>query len=769
MALLLIVLISNAQLTQTVKGRVLDEANGSALAGATVVILNTSPLLGATTDENGKYIINNVPVGRQDIKSVYIGYEPYVKAEILVTTGKETTINFELKESLFKMDEVVVKAYKHKDKPLNNMATLSARSVSIEEAGRFAGALDDPGRLVSSFAGVAESSTENNGIIIRGNSPKGVLWRLEGVDIPNPNHFANAQLLGGGFVSALSSNVLSNSDFFTGAFPAEYGNALSGVFDVKLKTGNTENREYAFQAGVLGIDFASEGPIVKGKNASYIFNYRYSTFSLVKPMLDENHLPDYQDLSFKLNFPTQKSGTFSFWGLGAIDYIKQEVQDSTEWEWNEDKEEFRTKMSFGSLGLSHKFHFNRDTYINTSLSGSGNKSDYYSKELDNNNILQPRGKNIVADGKTTFSSFINHKFDAYHTNRSGIRVSRLFYDFDITHTETLGNTPQQIVNESGNSFLFQAYSQSKFNIGKKLTINAGLHFQHLAITGKNSIEPRLGLKWRYAPDESISIGYGLHSQTEFLNIYFIEENRNTSKFRPNKNLDFAKSHHFVMAYDKKISENIRLKIEPYYQLLYDLPVVKDNYYAIINLEDEHFFNRAFVNDGKGHNVGVDITFERFLNKGYYYLFTGSVFDSKYKDGAGKERNTTYNRNFVMNFLGGKEWKIGDNNLLSLNGKLTFMGGKRSHPYKNAESIAQKKIVYDYENAFSKQFDPTYRFDLTVSYRINKKNYSSVISLQFLNALMSKDQEGYKYNIKSNSVKMQERVVSLPVLSYRIEF
>ena len=114
-------------------------------------------------------------------------------------------------------------------------------------------------------------------------------------------------------VNLISSQLLSNSDFFTSAFPAEYGNALAGVFDIKLRTGNNENREYAFQAGLLGIDFAAEGPFIKGKEASFLFNYRYSTFGLMVDMslLPTEQIPRYQDLSFKINLPTKKAGLFS--------------------------------------------------------------------------------------------------------------------------------------------------------------------------------------------------------------------------------------------------------------------------------------------------------------------------------------------------------------------------------------------------------------------------------------------------------------------------
>ena len=124
---------------------------------------------------------------------------------------------------------------------------------------RYAGAIDDPARMVSAFAGVNGNAEGDNDIVVRGNSPRGILWRLEGVEIPNPNHFASEGATGGP-INALNSNMLGNSDFYTGAFAPEYGNALSGVFDMKLRNGNNEQREYSATLSVLGTDLTAEGP-----------------------------------------------------------------------------------------------------------------------------------------------------------------------------------------------------------------------------------------------------------------------------------------------------------------------------------------------------------------------------------------------------------------------------------------------------------------------------------------------------------------------------
>ncbi|MFC2116653.1 carboxypeptidase-like regulatory domain-containing protein [Bacteroidota bacterium] len=350
---------ANAQeLTQVIRGQVIDIESQSPLSFATITVITSDSLLGTIADDNGNFRFKKVPIGRYDIKVSYMGYETQVIPELLVSTGKETVLTIKMKEQFAKLEGVVVKAYTKKDKPLNSMATASARTFSVEEARRYAGGWDDPGRLVSSFAGITTENLRDNTIIIRGNSPKGLLWRLEGIEIPNPNHFANMATFGGGGVSALSALVVDNSDFFTGAFPAEYGNAISGVFDIKLRSGNNEKYEHAIQLGTLGIDISSEGPIGKESKASYLFNYRYSTFGLIKPILPQeikNFVPVYQDLCFKIRMPTKKYGIFSIWGLAAQNKEDFEAEkDTALWETIDDRIYGALTQGMVGIGINHR-------------------------------------------------------------------------------------------------------------------------------------------------------------------------------------------------------------------------------------------------------------------------------------------------------------------------------------------------------------------------------------------------------------------------------
>lgn len=328
------------QSSQNIRGIVYDKQSNIPIEYATVAVLNSKIPLGVSTDSLGQFKIQNVPIGRYDIQVTLIGYNPIIIKEQLLSSSKELYLEIAMVENSKQLDEIVVTPQINKSQPLNNMALGSARMLSVEEASRYAGGFDDPARLATSFAGVT-SNVGNNGIVVRGNVPKFLQWRMEDVEIPNPNHFAEVTTFGGGGLSALSSFVLGNSDFMTGAFPAEYSNALSGVFDMNLRTGNNQERENMVQLGLIGIDVASEGPFKKGSNSSYIFNYRYSTLGLLSSILPEDaENTKYQDLSFKLNFPTKKAGIFSIWGVGLIDRSGQKAEtDPSKWEYMQDKED----------------------------------------------------------------------------------------------------------------------------------------------------------------------------------------------------------------------------------------------------------------------------------------------------------------------------------------------------------------------------------------------------------------------------------------------
>lgn len=761
-------------LTQVIRGQVIDIESRSPLAYATVAVISSDSLMGCITDEQG-YFRLVVPVGRYDLQVSYVSYEIHVVPELMVTTGKEKVLTIRMKEQIAQLEEATVRAYIKKDQPLNSMATASARTFSVEEARRYAGGYDDPGRLASSFAGITTESQRDNTIIIRGNSPKGLLWRLEGVEVPNPNHFANMSTFGGGGISALSALVLDNSDFLTGAFPAEYGNAISGVFDIRMRSGNNESYEHAFQLGTMGLDLSSEGPLGKNSRASYLFNYRYSTFGLIKYVLPEDikdFLPVYQDLSFKFNMPTSRYGVFSIWGLGGYNLTVMEAQqDSALWESEDNRMDGTISQGMGAVGINHKFIFQNSAYLNTSLALTGQSTRFDGKFLGDDLQLYDKEYMDNQNYKISLNSVLNKKFSAKHTNRTGITLDNIHFNTLSKYASAYDQGLITVVDEHAITNLIQFYSQSKLSPSRRFHINAGLHGTYFDLNQELVLEPRLGVKYGFGKAQSIALAYGKHSRIEPLIIYYARVYNGNSYTQPNMVLKLTKAHHLVLSYDISIHPDLRLKIEPYIQLLTDVPVIPDSSYSVLNMEAEWYFDQKLENLGTGRNVGIDLTLERFLKNGFYYLFTASLFNSTYKDDSGVERNTRFNTNYVFNLLAGKEWMLGaqKNKILGINAKFNYLGGKRTSPVDQDLSRQAEDVIYDYSMLYEEKEKDILFLSATINYRINKKKHASIWSLQISNLLMAEENYGLYYNYKTEQVEPFNLTVLIPNLSYKIEF
>ncbi|MGJ1367393.1 TonB-dependent receptor [Sphingobacterium spiritivorum] len=761
-------LAQKEQLTQNVRGIVTEQISGKKLTEVTIALENK--WLKTSTDREGKFYLRDVPLGRYTLYAHSINHETFVLKDVLVGSAKEVFLEIELLETSTILEEILITSKANKENSLNKMSLLGSQMFKVEKASRFAGGMDDPARLVSNYAGVTTSGTTNNGISIRGNAPGLLQWKLEDVEIPNPNHFADISVLGGGLLSALSANVLANSDFFIGAFPAEYSNAVSGVFDMRLRNGNNERYQHTFQLGLLGIDFASEGPVNKQNNSSYIINYRYSTTGLLAKLQrnkDMGGTLGYQDLNFKLNLPTQKAGTFSLWGTGLIDEVIPTINDKTEQKYLDDGILSSANQKSGAVGLSHRYFFkNSKTSVKTTVATT-HSGNHLQEEFDDLN--QNRSPKTDMNANITnfvFTSAMMHKFDSIHSNKTGVTFTNINYDMNLDYTPYFGQPLENFNYSKGSTNLLAAYSQSLINVRDNLTLSIGLNVQHLSLNGKTSIEPRAALKWHTNDQNSLALGYGLHSRMEKADVYFVKDvNGNLA----NKNLNFTKSHHFMLIYMRKISDNMNLKVEPYFQSLYDVPVSETGSYSILNRND-FYITQSLVSEGKGKNYGVDITFSKYLTNGMYYMLTTSLFQSRYQSADGDWFDTRYNRRFVANGLIGKEWML-DRNMLSVNLKLTTMGGQRYTPVDKAATLAHpdKEVQYDESRQFSEQFSPMFIGDFSISYKMNRRKTAHTFALKSVNATRQKEYLKHKYNIITGNIEPVYSTNSLFNVSYKIDF
>ncbi len=756
--------------TQTIKGTIIDKDSKQALIGATVSI-ESNPSLGSVTDLDGNFRLENVPIGRQKVVCLYLGYQPYISSDIIVNSAKEVELNIELVESAIRMTEIVVPAFQDANEALNELSIVSTRSFSVEETQRYAASANDPSRMSMGFPGVQPSRDSRSDIVIRGNSGIGLLWRLEGIDIPNPNHFARRGSSGGG-ITVFSVSMLSNSDFSTGAFPAEYGNAFSGVFDIKFRKGNREKREYSFRAGMLGLDLSTEGPIKKGRS-SYLINYRYSTLGLLNQMgiylVNPRADNIFQDLSFKLFFPSKDNkSTLSVWGISGLSNEFERAIDtlSTQSTFSEKlTRDFQTNM--GALGMTHTYLINDKSYLKTSLAAMGQKIIFRNDTLS----LQRTPTNINDEAYTNvryvLTSFYSRKFNARTSMKTGLFLNSIHYD--LFHKDRISsNEDINWLDEKDNTFLIQPYVQFRFRPTEKLTFNAGAHAMFLTLNNTKSIEPRLGLKYQLSENNSLSFAYGLHSRMVPIGSYFTKVNNAL----PNLNLELIKSHHFVAAFDQNIGKGTKIHLEAYYQRLFDVPVSAEagNTHSILN-DIDGFAIESLVSEGEGKNIGLDISLEKAFKNQTFFLLSGSVFNSTYSDLNGDFYNTRYNSNYSATFMGGKEWTFKNNATLQTGLKLLFNGGARITPLISGQSGDGQMPPWDWSQPYTERVAAYFRPDLRIAYRKDNPNTAWTLSLDVQNFINRENEDALDrtYDPDTKSWINRNQSGLTPLLSFQIDF
>ncbi len=767
--------------TQTIKGTVFDKQSQSAVIGASIVLLNTNPLQGGSSKENGKFAIPNVTPGRYDLKVTYVGYKEIVIPSVVVTSGKEVILDIAIEENVKSLKAAVIKG-NVKNRPINDMTSVSARTFSMEEVNRYAGGRSDPARLAANFAGVSSPDDSRNDIVIRGNSPTGVLWRIEGMNVPNPNHFSTVGTTGGP-VSALNTNMLKNSDFFTSAFPSEYGNANAGVFDLGFRKGNSDKREHTLQFGMLtGLEAMTEGPINKEKGSSYLLAYRYSFTGIAQAMglsIGTTATPFYQDLSFKITGGTSKIGRFTLFGLGGTSNIKfmHDKIDDADLFADPTKDSYFTS-DLGVVGLKHFIKINEKSYVNTIIGTSYAASDYNEDSISFTDGNTAR----IIENKTTrlhynVNSTYNTKVNSSLFIKAGVLAEVMNLNLYFRERQF---TPswKQIWDFNDYTTLMQAFVHAKYSISQKLILNVGLHSQLLTLNTSTSIEPRVGLKYTVTPKSTFSAGYGYHSQMQPTDVYFYRSLKPDGSYdQSNKDLDFTRSHHFVFGYEVLPAKDWRVKTEIYYQLLRNVPVtVASSSFSMLNTGASFNPNSEgyLINDGIGRNYGAELTIEKFFSKGYYGLITGTLYESKYTGSDDIERNTAFNGKYVYNVLLGKEFKFGNakRNAFSIDLKMTQAGGRHYTPVDLAASqAAREQVLKGDEYAFTERNPDFFRMDVKAGVTLNSKKRKLSHSLFFdiQNVTNNKNVFAQRYNQVTKSVNTAYQIGLFPNFVYKVQF
>lgn len=760
--------------TQVIRGVVLDKDTHQPLIGATVQVLDLEAIRATTTDFDGRFELTEVPVGRHRLQSQYLGYDTYISENIILNSAKELDLTIELVEVGLAMEEVVVHARNMAHEPLNELAMVSTRSFSVEETQRYAASANDPSRMAVGFPGVRPSRDNRSDIVIRGNANFGLLWRLEGVDILNPNHFARKGSSGGG-ITIFSVSMLSNSDFSTGAFPADYGNATSGVFDMKFRTGNKQTREYTFRAGMLGLDFSTEGPIKKG-NSSYLVNYRYSTLGILNALdirlVSERESNKFQDLSFKIHSRSDDNKhAFSLWGIGGLSDEQVEPVEGTEnWKSYNDyyTRDFLTDM--GAAGLNYTYLIDDKSYLSSNLAVMAQHITFRNDTLTTN--LQPTAINDedYRRSRVTLNTFYSRKFNNQLTFRGGLVGTRIGYDLRWRYL--IDDSYETFLDERGSTAQYQAYGTLRWRPGARWNINLGLHNLYYALNERAVVEPRLGIRYVAGPSTSFSFAYGLHSRILPIGTY-LTRGANPED-RPNMDLGFLRAHHLVLALEQGLGDHYRLQVEAYYQSLFDAPVSVDrnSTFSLLNKIDG-YARRPLVSEGTGRNLGLDLVLERVFADGSFFISSVSLLKSTFTSLSGERFSTIYDVGLSGAFMGGKEWSFGVGKTLQTSLRLLYSGGQRLTPIlsRDRDPFNPESPLLDESRAFTEQVPAYFRPDIRLAYRRDKAKTAWTLALDVQNVISRRNIDGLSRDFDPDlgGWVYREQASLVPVLSYQIDF
>ena len=806
------------QPTQTVRGKVFDSESQFPLVGVKVQIFtsDSTKKCRAVTDFDGEFKIPNIPVGKHELTTTILMYDVKM-ITIEVNSGKETIVQIPMTESFIEQEAVVVTGRK-KGQVINELALISSQQFSVSETDRYPGSRSDPARMASNFAGVGGADDSRNDIVIRGNSPLGVVWRVEGVDIPNPSHFSISGSTGGP-VSILNNKILANSDFFMSAFPAEYGNSTSGVFDLKLRKGNDSKHEFTGQFGFLGTELMAEGPMSKDGKSSYLVMGRYSTLSLFSSLgikIGTDAVPTYGDGAFKFNWKLKNGGALSLFAIGGASDIAIEIENpgtlaeqlaagGTTEETSELYGEGDRDQFFGTAmavtGLTYKKPLNEKTFLAATLAYSYEQQKSNHDFIDRTGTIIGDDSIVVHNGRYDLMAYafkiskgsgffsVNHKINKKHLIKAGINFDAYFYNMhdsvlEAVHTmDPSTHVWDERWDYEGASMLVQPFVQWKWRMTEKMAFTAGIHNQFFSFMGNDKInmsiaEPRIGWKLKMKNGQAISAGAGMHSMTQPMYTYlYHQEDTDGEKVYENIDMDFSKSLHTGVGYEKAFKKSLNLKMEAYYQHLYNIPVtVAPSAFSLINMGSgfQRFFPQDLQNSGTGTNYGAEITLQKYFDKSFFFMFSGTVFNSTYVASDNIERSTSYNGNYIFNLLAGKEWKVGEKQSISLGFKATVAGGKLYGTVDTAATNTFQELIYLDEGFNSRQFPVYYRIDAKINWKFNAKKVTHEIGLDLVNVTARQNLLGLSYapnlfDSVAEPVAERYQLGFLPLFYYKIDF
>ncbi len=742
-----------AQETGTIEGQLLDRDTQQEIIGAKVEVLGTK--LGATTDINGAFRLTGIPIGTYRLKITAPEYKTIIRSDVRVSSTQSAKLSIELKIDAYQQSEQVITGVKAFEK--SEDMRVSSNTLTQEEIRRAPGAVEDVSRMVQILPGVAFGSDARNDIIARGGSPIENFIMIDGIEVPNINHFSQ-QGASGGPIGMINADFLSDVHFSAGGFGAKYGDRLSSIMDIKFRDGDKRNTHAKFDLGLGGFGAIIETPLQTDKS-SLLFSARRSYLDLIMRGTGLTGVPNYWNFNLKATYQLSDNHSLALIGLGGIDEIRFKDFENADENALFNRDAVSDNWRY-IAGLSHKWLIDNSAFLRSSISINSYRNTWRNDSVSvdangNETFRQLDESNISTDREILFRSDFSKRFSVRDLFELGVTARAISNDNVIFQRADDIN-----INFNGESTKLGAYAQYTRNFTADFSVTAGLRWDYFDfINSKHAVSPRLSASYDVTDKVRFNLGGGLYQQAPPL-IWLVADERN-------REVDWMKTYQAVAGVEFFPSEDLKFSVEVYAKEYRDYPVSVNNpqyVYSSVGADFDAPYERI-RSGSNGYARGIEFFAHKKLSDKFYGMVSYGFSQIRFKDGNGDERPSAFDFQNMFTVIGG--YKI--THALELSAKFRYAGGRPYTPFDLAASQAVNRDVLDYSRTNGERFADYRRLDIRADYRFSLFGWNTLFFVDLQNVMNFENVERIAWNEKKNQPDRILQWQFLPVAGVKAEF
>ena len=735
----------NAQSRGNLSGKVTDAKTGEPLIGATIIFEGTT--IGASSNANGSYLIENIPTGTYNLKASYIGYQVLIKYNIVIRSEGNVDINFQLEEDLSELGEVVVTP-----NPFQKLNTtpLSIQRLSQEEIASYPGGNNDIARVVQTLPGVGGSiGGFRNDVIIRGGAPNENVYYLDGIEIPNINHFAT-QGSAGGPVSLLNVSFFEGVTLSASAFGAEYDNVLSGVLQFDQRTGNNRSLTNNIRISSSEAAYTVEGPLFKGSskesNTTFIASVRRSYLQLLFDAIGLPILPDYWDYQYKFNHSVDQYNDIYITGIGSIDDFQVNELDEFDAEQKAIQDQvpiIEQRTNTIGLGWTRRFK-DKSGVLRTTLSTNvlNNRFQQFEDNVNQTGLLF---ENDSRELETRFRTKLNRFIGDWTTSYGLVLINA---DYSNETSDIINN---RNFNSGLNFFRYGVFAQASSKIANnRLGVSFGIRADGNSFTNSGNemyrtISPRAAVSYSLNQKETWTLNASIGRYYKILPYTTLGFQDLNGAFI-NRDGEYIRSDHLVTGIEYLINEKSRVSLEGFFKYYSNYPVSIDDQVSVANKGGgfEVLGSEPIVSNGEGRTYGAELLFQQKFNGKFYAIAALTLYHSEFTNANERFIPAVWDNGVLVSLLGG--YKFGKN--WELSGRWRYLGSTPFAPVNEQATLDNyPAVIRDFSRLGEVRLDPFSQVDIRIDKKWSFSSFSFDLFLDIQNVLAQTQPEEPQFGLQ----------------------